>query len=89
MLHKLTNRLRINAILIGFAVGLSGCGASARYPVSAGQGSHPVVPSPTPSLIPQVNYVKAKGWPAGAQPVATDGMTVTGCAPAGQPFAFT
>ena len=77
MLHKLTSCFRINAILIGFAASLSACGASARYPVDAGQGPHPVIPSPTPSLIPQVNYVKAKGWPAGAHPVATDGMTVS------------
>jgi glucose/arabinose dehydrogenase len=76
MLYK-PNRLQINVVLIAFAAGLSACGASARYPVSAGQGPHPVIPSPAPSLIPQVNYVKAKGWPAGVQPVATDGMTVT------------
>src|ERR1700674_91469 len=38
MLCKVTDRLRINVILIGLAAGLSACGASARYPVSAGQG---------------------------------------------------
>ncbi|MGI8496839.1 MAG: PQQ-dependent sugar dehydrogenase [Gemmatimonadaceae bacterium] len=53
------------------------CGPSARYPVLAGEGPNPVIPSPTPSLIPQVNYVKRKGWPSGAHPVAGPGMTVT------------
>ena len=64
------------ASLSAATVIVTGCGASARYPVSAGQGPHPVIASPTPSLIPQVNYVKGKGWPAGARPVAADGMNV-------------
>lgn len=61
---------------MGCTFALSACGPPARYSVSAGEGPHPVIPAPTPSLIPQVNYVKAKGWPAGAHPVAAEGMSV-------------
>ena len=56
---------------------VAGCGASARYPVAAGEGPHPVIPQPNGSLIPLVNYVKAKGWPAGAKPIAAEGATLT------------
>lgn len=35
-----------------------------------------MIGTPTPSVIPQVNYVKGKGWPAGQQPIAADGMSV-------------
>ncbi|MDQ6830943.1 MAG: sorbosone dehydrogenase family protein [Gemmatimonadota bacterium] len=64
-------------MLIGAAASLAACGASARYPVSAGEGPAPVIASPTPSLFPLVNYVKGKGWPTGAHPVAAEGLTVT------------
>lgn len=56
---------------------LTACGASARLPVSAGEGPHPVIPAPSPSVIPQLLYVKGKGWPAGAKPVAAEGLSVT------------
>jgi glucose/arabinose dehydrogenase len=62
-------------ILIAAAC-VAGCGASARYPVAAGTGPHPVIPQPNGSLIPLVNYVKAKGWPAGAKPIAAEGNSV-------------
>jgi len=55
---------------------ISGCGASARYPVVAGQGPHPVIPQPNGSFIPLVNYVKAKGWSAGAKPIPAEGTRV-------------
>ena len=54
----------------------SACGASARLPVSAGEGPHPVIPAPSPSIIPQLLYVKGKGWPEGAMPVPAEGLTV-------------
>jgi glucose/arabinose dehydrogenase len=55
---------------------IAGCGASARYPVTAGTGPHPVIPQPNGSLIPLVNYVKAKGWFAGAKPIPAEGTGV-------------
>ena len=53
------------------------CGASARLPVSAGMGATPTLPSPSTSLIPRVEVISAKGWPADGRPQAAAGMTVT------------
>ncbi len=64
-------------LIVIASLGVAACGASARYPVAAGTGPHPVLPPPNGSLIPLVNYVKAKGWPAGAKPIAAKGATVT------------
>ena len=69
--NSLHARLRIVAFLA-----LTGCGTPARLPVAAGTGLHPILPPPESALIPIVNVVKAKGWPAGATPVAADGLTV-------------
>ncbi|MDQ6716962.1 MAG: sorbosone dehydrogenase family protein [Gemmatimonadota bacterium] len=55
---------------------LCACGTSARYPITSTEGPHPVIAPPAPSVIPQVNYVKGKGWPADQHPVAADGMSV-------------
>ena len=54
----------------------SGCGGKARLPVSAGTGPQPALPPPRNSLIPLVNVVTAKGWPAGATPLAAEGTPV-------------
>jgi glucose/arabinose dehydrogenase len=53
-----------------------GCGAKARLPVSAGTGAQPTLPPPRTSIIPLVNVVTAKGWPAGATPRAAEGTKV-------------
>ena len=55
---------------------LVGCGATARLPVSAGLGPHPELPPPSRSLLPTVNVVSAKGWPAGAHPTPVAGTAV-------------
>jgi glucose/arabinose dehydrogenase len=66
--------LAVLAVLIVAAVG-SGC-ASSRLPVSATTGPNPELPPPNKQLIPVVNVVTAKGWPAGATPVAAEGTAV-------------
>src|SRR5471032_2972820 len=58
-------------------VGLAGCGAAARLPVGAGIGQNPTLPPPRHSLLPTVNVVSARGWSAGAKPVAADGTVVS------------
>lgn len=63
-------------LLALIAAGLSACGGVARLPVSAGTGPNPVLPEPERSLIPVVNIAPAKGWPAGAKPVAAPGTVV-------------
>jgi glucose/arabinose dehydrogenase len=63
-------------LLLTALVALPGCGAKARLPVSAGTGAQPSLPPPRTSLIPLVNVVTAKGWPAGQTPRAAEGTAV-------------
>jgi glucose/arabinose dehydrogenase len=58
------------------AVLASGCGTTARLPVSAGTGPNPVLPAPRISLLPTVHVIDAKGWPADGKPIAATGTTV-------------
>ena len=63
--------------LAGFAVaGLVACGEVATLPVSAGIGPHPTLPAPKQTLFPTVHIAPAKGWAAGATPVAAPGTRV-------------
>jgi glucose/arabinose dehydrogenase len=57
-------------------LGLTACGTSARVPVSAEMGAHPVLPPPEQALIPIVNVATAKGWAPDATPIAADGLAV-------------
>jgi len=59
------------------AVWAAGCGGSAHLAVEAGIGPRPTLPAPRTSLIPTVNVVTAKGWPADAAPAPAEGMMVT------------
>src|SRR5688572_26221616 len=63
-------------IVVLVAVSAVGCGATARFPVSAGTGPNPVLPPPRTSLIPLVHAISAKGWAADAKPTAATGTTV-------------
>jgi glucose/arabinose dehydrogenase len=56
---------------------LSGCGATATLPVSAGTGPHPELPAPHESLIPTVNVATARGWSGTGTPAAGSGLRVT------------
>jgi glucose/arabinose dehydrogenase len=56
---------------------LSACGAAARLAVPDGTGAQPNIPPPHHSVLPTVNVVKARGWPAEAKPIAAGGLTVT------------
>src|SRR5688572_11947835 len=58
------------------ASALAGCGEVAKLPESAGFGPQPTLPSPTSTLFPTVKIAPAKGWPAGATPVAAAGLAV-------------
>ena len=63
-------------VLVPVSFALISCGTAARLPVTAGMGPAPTLPKPDKSLIPLVKVVTAKGWPAGATPVAAQGTTV-------------
>ena len=64
-------------MLAAAAAAATGCGASARLPVAAGTGPAPALPKPSTSLIPVINVVDAKGWPATVAPTGAEGTTVT------------
>lgn len=64
------------AVIVIAAVTLAGCSETATLPVSAGTGPDPTLPPPHRTLIPTVNIAPAKGWPAGAKPVAAPGLQV-------------
>jgi glucose/arabinose dehydrogenase len=58
------------------AVTTAACGHAAKLQVADGTGPHPVLPPPSTSLIPTVKVAPAKGWLAGAAPVAASGLAV-------------
>ena len=68
----------VRAVLTGAALSsISACGSNARLPISAGIGPTPILPDPQHSLIPTVNVASVNRWPAGNQPTAAGGLTVT------------
>ena len=66
-----------SAVLLGTVIlAVAACAEVARLPISAGIGPQPALPPPQESLIPTVHIAPAKGWPAGATPVAAAGLVV-------------
>src|SRR5512139_4215531 len=55
---------------------VTACGHPATLPDGAPFGPAPTLPGPQPSAIPTVQIAPAKGWPAGATPVAAAGLAV-------------
>ena len=73
-------RWRIPAACLFFLGVLAACGDTATLVPSAGMGATPTLPQPKSTLIPTVNIAPAKGWPDGAIPTASAGLTVTALA---------
>jgi glucose/arabinose dehydrogenase len=70
-------RPRSSTLLIGVVVlVLAACAEVATLPISAGTGPQPMLPPPQQTLIPTVHIAPAKGWPAGAMPLAAPGLRV-------------
>jgi glucose/arabinose dehydrogenase len=69
-------------VAVGFALLVTGIGIyafsgdTARLPDTASYGQSPPLPAPTKTLLPTVKVAAAKGWPAGAKPMAAAGLTV-------------
>src|SRR5262249_2166688 len=64
--------------LIGgsMALLLAACGDSAKLPEKAAFGPNPTLPEPTETTIPTINIARAKGWPQGASPTPSAGLSV-------------
>src|SRR5271170_5823924 len=75
------NRL-LAAFAMGLALTLAGCNDQETATVGQTFGPKPTLVEPEKSLIPTVSVAKAVGWPAGAKPVAADGMAVNAFATA-------
>jgi len=55
---------------------LAACGDSAKLPEEAAFGPNPTLPEPTETIIPTINIAPAKGWPQGASPAPSAGLSV-------------
>jgi hypothetical protein len=73
---KISTRIAQIVTIAVTIAGLTDCGVPARVPVSAQTGMHPVIPRPSPSLLPVMKVVTAKGWSAGETPVAAGDLSV-------------
>lgn len=62
-------------IFLFFALALCACGGKSAP--DGGYGANPELPTPSSDLAPVINTASAVGWPAGAQPVAAEGLEVT------------
>ena len=71
-MHVLKTLLLIGAC----ALPIAACGDTSKLPEPATEGSSPTLPEPKSTLLPTVNIATAKGWPAGQQPVAGQGLAV-------------
>jgi glucose/arabinose dehydrogenase len=58
------------------ALTLTACAAKSKMPATSGTGPQPELPPPAHSLIPTINVVTAKGWPAEGKPIPADGTSV-------------
>jgi glucose/arabinose dehydrogenase len=71
----------LSAVLLATAaLALSACGDQATLSVADGTGPDPKLPPPRESMFPTVKIAPAKGWSAGAAPVAAPGLKVTALA---------
>src|SRR5580658_11117988 len=66
---------RLTAVFVT-ALGLAGCGESAKLPANADFGASPQLPAPSTTAIPTVNIAHAVGWPEGLAPKAAEGAKV-------------
>jgi glucose/arabinose dehydrogenase len=67
----------VKAVIVGsMALFLAACGDSAKLPEEAAFGPNPKLPEPTETIIPTINIARAKGWPQGASPKPSAGLSV-------------
>jgi len=71
------NNLAQACLTVLLIVGATACNRQSPWPISAGVGSNPLLPTPATSLVPIVEIAPAKGWGAQGAPTAAAGTTVT------------
>ena len=64
-----------SSVLLLGSLALLGCESATLTPY-ADFGPQPRLAKPNPGLVPTVNVAQAKGWPAGTQPQAVQGLAV-------------
>jgi glucose/arabinose dehydrogenase len=72
--HAMSRTTTSLAALLAAAALVSGCGEMASQSVADGTGPRPVLPEPSPSLIPTVHIAPAVGWPQGVSPQPAAGL---------------
>ena len=72
----MSSRSLILAVASTAVLALAACGGQEALPPVSGFGADPVLPPPRDSLFPTVKVAPAIGWPAGATPVAAQGLKV-------------
>lgn len=69
-------RLRAPCLAVPL-LALAACGDTARLNIAQSTGPAPELPPPVRTPIPTIEIAEAVGWPAGAAPVAAEGLRVT------------
>ena len=59
------------------SLSLGGCGDSGNFDVSSQIGPDPVLPEPSPGLLPDLKVAEVVGWQDGQAPAAPEGLTIT------------
>ena len=73
----MTTRLAAQLLAAASLLALASCGDRAKQDVAAGTGPHPVLLPEQHDTIPTLNIAPARGWAAGAKPIAAPGLAVT------------
>jgi glucose/arabinose dehydrogenase len=59
------------------ALALGGCGDDGDFDVSSQVGPDPVLPEPSPGLLPDMKIAEVVGWEEGQAPTVPEGLTIT------------
>jgi len=63
-------------LIISGLLAFAACSQVTELPISAGIGPKPTLPAPHHTLLPTLNIAPAKGWSAGATPLAAPELSV-------------
>lgn len=69
--------LVLGASVLSLSLGFSAMAQEAKFDLSQQIGPEPVLPEPSPSLLPDLKVAEVVGWKDGQAPVVPDGLKVT------------